>query len=161
MEIPLSFGRWWSMPLVDGLRVTLPWRVEWAGVVSGFVLNMGGADPIVDNHQWHLTVQCPWALEGNGLMARDTDEDDDPAGVVAGLVGRSVIGIDALSPRGDDPTFVISGGFRLAVSTTSDPPGAVDSYWASVWGATFVYNTVDRAGDHLDANSAGGVNAAS
>jgi len=135
---PVSFPEWFAMPMVEAISMTLPWDIERAGVVSGFVLNIGGRDPIVDGAPWYLTAQCPWVLSGGG---KNVSWDDDDLGddIVAAVVGRQIVQVGALSEDGDEPTFTLSDGFRLVLSPFSDPFPGPDPYWIRVWGTTWSY----------------------
>jgi len=140
-RLPLSFPQWRSLPGLEWMRVTLPWRVERAEVVSGYLLNLGGRDSLLDDAQWSLIVDCPWRLVGQGEGT--SWECEDAAKTITDLVGHDVVGIDALSDRADEPVFLFSDGWRLEVSPSSDAWPNSDPYWVQVWGSTYVYNRPD------------------
>jgi len=139
-RLPLSFSEWQALPGLEWMRLTLPWQVERAEVVSGYMLNMGGRDSLVEDAQWFLTVDCPWRLCGQDGSVSWEDDDSEMAKVVDCLPGTSVLEVQAASVNGDEPVFTLSNGWWLEVSPFSDLHPASDPYVIQVWGTTFVYN---------------------
>jgi hypothetical protein len=139
-QLPVSFSEWWGLPKVRRMQMTLPWTVEHSAIVSGYLFNLGGRDPLVNGSRWSLIADCPWHLESGGQVLDWDDEEVGMSVIPSKLISLNVVDIQAQSVIGDELTFTFSDGAILKVSPFSDRYPNSDPFWVDIWGSSIVYN---------------------
>lgn len=89
---------------------------------------------VLTGETWSMALTCPWKLLVAGVEVVDW-EDSGAEDAAWDLVGRSIMGVHPRSSEHpDDPVFVLTGKYSLAVAADSD----LDPWVMSFPGRTFV-----------------------